>query len=156
MIASMQEEYNRLMAVIGARSELAVTAYLTPHFVSTDLRGRNEDVRQMLSRIDSEPKNRLAMTTVLSVRTMGEHFTVGRKTLESTELSTSGKGRFAETLTFFTDTWVDSNGTWLLERSKADRVERYVDGRLVSVQDHLTSHLSPRRPGFHVLRGSAL
>jgi hypothetical protein len=55
LIASMQEEYNRLMAALRAHNDLAATAYLSPDFVSTDLRGRAENARQMLFRMDSRP-----------------------------------------------------------------------------------------------------
>lgn len=132
LIASMQEEYNRLTAALSAHSDLAVTSYLTRDFIDTDIRGRDENAQQMLASIKSRPKGAIEMTMVLSVHTSGNRMAVGRKTLQSAETVAGGKRRTVESLTFFRDTWIDSDGTWLLERSKADTIETYVDGRRVS------------------------
>jgi Domain of unknown function (DUF4440) len=142
LIASMQEEYNRLTAALRAHNELALTAYLTPDFVSTDVRGRSENAEQMLSRIGSRPKARIQTTTVLSVREVGKLFSVRRKSLEAVEAIDGGKRRTLATRTFFSDTWIDSDGAWLLRRSRVDSIETYVDGRSVS---KLTSAQSPAR-----------
>jgi hypothetical protein len=132
LIASMQEEYNRLMAALRANNDLAVTAYLAPDFIGTDVRGRHENTRQMLFRIDSRRHSGFEMTAVLSARTSGKRIIVDRKSLESTETIAGGKRRAVETLSFFSDTWIDSDGAWLLQRSRTDRIDTYVDGRRVS------------------------
>lgn len=58
--------------------------------------------------------------------------TVGGKVLEVTKATVGGKRQTLQRLTFFSDTWIDSDGTWLLQRSRVDRVDTYVDGRLAS------------------------
>lgn len=132
LIVSMQEEYNRLMAALSAHNDLAVTAYLAPDFIGTSIRGRDENARQMLRRIDSRPKGGFEITTVLSVRMSGKRIIVDRKSLEGTETIAGGKRRAVETLSSFSDTWIDSDGAWLLQRSRAERIDTYVDGRRVS------------------------
>jgi hypothetical protein len=128
LIAMAQEEYNRVTAALRARSNLAVTAYLTPDFVSIDLSGRKENARQLLSRIESRPNAGVKATAVLSVEATGKRMIVKRTSVDVTDR----KGQALETQTFFTDTWIDTDGTWLLRRSKADRMDSYVDGRHVS------------------------
>jgi len=132
LIASIEEEYTRLMAALSAHSDLAVTAYLAPSFVSTDLRGRNENTQQMLSRMKSRPRAALQITTVLSAHAIGDRMTVSRKSLEAAEPTGRDKRQTLETLTFFSDTWINDDGTWLLERSRVVGVDTFVDGRLTS------------------------
>lgn len=124
LIASMQEEYDRFLAAISAHNDLAVTAYLAPGFIGTDVRGRKENTRQMLSRIDSRSKVGFEMMTILSARTIGRRMIVGRKSLEGTETIAGGKRRAVKTLSFFSDTWIDIDGTWLLQRSRLIRSTR--------------------------------
>lgn len=101
-------------------------------FVDTDMRGRDENTRQMLFKIDSRHKGGIEITAVVSVHTSGNRMVVGRKTLESAEAVAAGKRRTVGTLTFFRDTWIDSDGAWLLSRSRAEAIETYVNGRRVS------------------------
>jgi hypothetical protein len=132
LIASMQEEYNRLLAAMDARSDLAIAAYLTPRFIATDVRGREETARQMVTRIDSRGKGASEFTTVLSARSNGKSITVQRKSLERSETTVAGEKRAVETHTLLSDTWIDSDGALLLQRSMVDRVDTYVNGTHVS------------------------
>lgn len=132
LIATLQEQYNRLLAALSAHNELAATTYLAPDFIGTDVRGRDENTRQMLSRMNIRIKGGFETTTVLSARRIGKRIIADRRSLDRTETITGGKMRAIETLSFFRDTWiVASHGAWLLERSRADRIDTYVDGRRV-------------------------
>lgn len=137
LIASMQEEYNRLIAAARAHNDLAVTAYLTPDFVGTDASGRSKNARQMLSGIDSRANGGFEITTVRSARTSGKRILVDLKSLKGTETIVGGKTRVIETNSFFSDTWIDSDGAWLLQRSRLYKLDTYVDG----------TRVSQRRPG---------
>ena len=132
LIASIEDEYYRLRESLSAHNDLAATAYLAPDFVGTDVRGRDEDAKQMLYRMKSYRKDAAQITTVLSAREIGKRMAVGRKVLEVTKVTVGRKSQTLETLTFFSDTWIDSDGTWLLQRSRVDRIDTYVDGRLAS------------------------
>jgi hypothetical protein len=134
LIVPMQDEYDRLMAAVSAHSKLAVTAYLTADFIGIDVRGHDEHARQMLSRLGSGQPGGAEITTVLSARTNGKHMIVERKSLESTQATAPREQRAVET--FFSDTWIDSDGAWLLQRSRVDRIDTYVNGIRVS---HLKS-----------------
>jgi hypothetical protein len=133
LISSMQGEYDRLMAALRPHNDLAVTAYLAPDFIGTDVRGRDENTRQLLLRIDSRPRVGFEMTTVLSAHASGKRIFVNRKSLEGAETTSGGKSRAVETFSLFNDTWIDSDGTWLLQRSRTKRIETYVDGKRVSL-----------------------
>jgi hypothetical protein len=119
----MQEEYSRFMAAVAAHSDLAATAYLTPGFVSTDVKGRHENAKQMLARLYSRPKAGIEISTIQPAHTVGTRINIGRP-LETIDTAVDGKRRSVATLTFFSDTWVDRDGAWLLERS---RVDKYTD-----------------------------
>jgi hypothetical protein len=123
----MQEEYSRFMAAVAAHSDLAATACLTPDFVATDVKGRHENANQMLARLYSRPKNGIELSTVQSAHAVGTRINIGR-TLETIDTTLGRKWRPVATLTFFSDTWVDSDGAWLLERSKVDRIEKLTNG----------------------------
>ena len=113
-------------------NDLAAAAYLASDFVGTDLRGHDENVRQMLYRMKSSQKDAAQIVTVLSAREIGKRMLVGCKVLNIARATSGGKRRTLETLTFFNDTWIDNDGTWFLQRSRVERIDTYTDGRLTS------------------------
>lgn len=132
LVATAQGEYNQFLVSVNARSDLAITAYLTPDFTSTDVHGRSENTERWLARLNARPAGTDDVVIVRSVDLTPKRKTVRLELSYDTNKSVRGTNEPVETRSFVTDTWVDGDGTLLLARSSTTMVETYLDGRLVS------------------------
>jgi hypothetical protein len=132
LIATTQGEYNQFLQSVNARSNLATTAYVTPDFSATDVHGHSEDTERWLARLNARPSGDDVVAVVRAVDVTPKRKTVRLELSYDTEKAVRGTNETVETRSFLSDTWVDRDGTLLLERSTTTMVETYVDGKLAS------------------------
>jgi hypothetical protein len=132
LVATSQGEYNQFLRSVNARSGLAITAYLTPDFTATDVRGHKENTERWLAGLNARPAGDDEVDIVRSVETMPRRKTVRVEMSYDADKSVGGTNESVETRSFLTDTCIDGDGTPLLARSNTTMVETYVDGKLVS------------------------
>jgi hypothetical protein len=132
LVASTQGDYNQFLTSVNARSDLAITAYLTPDFTATDVRNRRENTERWLARLNARPAGDDEIAIVRSVEATLKRKTVHLQLSYETDKPVRGTTESIETRSFLTDTWVDGDGTPLLARSNTTKIETYIDGKLVS------------------------
>lgn len=120
---------------MGARDAMAVASLLAPSFVSIDVSGQSEDASQMIQEVAGLPKDplKVSTTTLLSVKPVGNTAVVEQRyDMKTTKAAPDGAKRNIELITLSTDTWVNSNGEWLMQKTETEQLDYYVDGRRVA------------------------
>jgi hypothetical protein len=131
-IAITQGEYKQFLRSVNARSDLAITAYVTPDFSATDVHGHSEDTERWLAGLNARPSGDDDVAVVRAVDVTPKRKTVRLELSYDTEKAVRGTNETVETRSFLSDTWVDGDGTPLLKHSTTTMVETYVDGKLAS------------------------
>ena len=131
---TLQNRYGDLKDAIGSRNGNAIAALLAPGFVSIDVSGASESAEQMIGEVKALPEdpNKVSTTTILSLDS-GDNSVIVRQRydMRTTKTVADGSKRNAELITNSTDTWVNLNGTWLLQKTETDEVDYYLDGERV-------------------------
>jgi hypothetical protein len=132
----LEARYAAMKLAMADRDSKALTAVLAPDFTSEDLSGKSESANEMIQQLRGMPKdpNRVADTTVLSVQVSGETATVHQRYhMTTSKVGADGSTKQAiELTTLSTDTWINSQGTWLLRRTVTNQLDYKIDGRLVA------------------------
>jgi hypothetical protein len=143
-VASIQGNYDDLLATIARKNTFSALAYFTQDFVYIDVRGHRHSADQMLAAIYARPGGTSAVTTLDDADKAlddtdwyPKRVTVERTTRERGRVLVRGRSRPSETATAFVDTWVDTDGALLLSKSVEQSVDTYVNGKLVSRVDAL-------------------
>lgn len=128
-----------MKAAMGARDSKAVAALLAPTFVSIDVSGQSENAAQMIQEVAALPKdpNKVSTTTLLSVKPDSNSAVVEQRyDMKTTKTGPDGTKRNIELVTLSRDTWVNSNGTWFMEKTETEQLDYYVDGKRVAHKIH--------------------
>ncbi len=131
----LQDRYKTLHAAMVADDRRLLGAVLASDYVGIDVSGHHSDGKELLNDATAMPidPHALVSTTISSVREDGGAAIVRvRLDIKSTEPNCGGINERVEYVTFSTDTWINANGTWLLQKSQIERLEYYVNGRQVA------------------------
>lgn len=133
--SALQSRYAAMKVAMGARDSKAVAALLAPSFVSIDISGQSEGAPQMIQEVAALPKDPLnvSTTTLLSVKPVGNTAVVEQRyDMKTTKTEPDGTKRNIELITLSTDTWVNANGTWLMQKTQTHQLDYYVNGQRVA------------------------
>lgn len=120
-----------MKAAMAARDDKAIAALLAPDFVSVDVSGQNINAAQMIQEIDALPQDshKVSATTLLSVKQSGNTVTVNQRyDIKTVKSGVLGDTRNIEMVALSTDTWVKRDGSWLMQRTKTNQMDYYVNG----------------------------
>lgn len=123
--------YAAMKSAMAAHDGKAIAALLLPDFVSVDASGQSENADQMIQEVNALPKdpNKESKTTLLSVKLSGDKAVVDQRyDMKTTKIAANGSKRNVELITVSTDTWVNSGGNWLLQRTVTNQMDYLVNG----------------------------
>jgi hypothetical protein len=128
--------YAAMKSAMAHRDPKAIASLLTPDFVSEDVAGKTKTGEQMINEVCILPKdpNKTSTTTVLSAEVIGEIATVTQQYHMTTTrmMSNTTVMQAVELDTASTDTWVKSEGVWLLRRTETNQIDYKIDGTIVA------------------------
>ena len=133
--AVLQDRYGAMKAAMSARDDKLVSSLLMPDFVSIDVTGQSMGANQMIQETDALPKdpNKTSTTTILSIkRAENDAIVSQRYDMKTVKIAADGSKHDVELITISTDTWVKSNGSWLLQRTETNQLDYYANGQLVT------------------------
>lgn len=93
----------------------------------------------MIQEVAGLPKDplKVSTTTLLSVKPVGNTAVVEQRyDMKTTKTAPDGAKRNIELITLSTDTWVNSNGEWLMQKTETEQLDYYVDGQRVAHKIH--------------------
>jgi hypothetical protein len=133
----LQVRYDEMTSAMAAHDGAALATLLAPNFVSIDTSGSAESGSQMVEEVNDLPQdpNKTSATTLVDVAPQANAVVV-RQRYEMHTLKTGPDGapHRVELVTLSTDTWVNANGAWLIQRTVTNDLSYYVDGALKAHQ----------------------
>jgi ketosteroid isomerase-like protein len=132
----LQQRYAAMKSAMATRDAKAIAALLAPDFESVDVNGKTETADQMVQQVVALPQDpdKTSDTTIVSVARSGTKATV----VQRYHMTTTKTGPAAadshtiDLLATSTDTWLDANGVWLLQRTVTDQLDYSIDGKVVA------------------------
>jgi hypothetical protein len=132
--AALQARYAAMKTAMAERNSKAIAALLAPDFTSIDSSGQSENASEMIQEVDGLQKDpsKVSTTTLLSIKVAGDSAVVDQR-YEMRTIKTAADGTKAniQLITLSTDTWVNINGVWLLQKTATNRLDYYKNGQLV-------------------------
>ncbi len=128
----LEKRYEAMKAAMADRKPTAIAALLAPDFLSVDVSGHSENAAQMIEEVAGSPNDPLKVsdTTLLSIETSDNTAVVSqRKDKKTTKTGPDGSKRNIELITLSTDTWINSKGVWLIQRTETDQLDYFVNGQ---------------------------
>jgi hypothetical protein len=123
-----------MKTAMAERNSKAIAALLAPDFMSIDSSGQSENASEMIQEVDGLQKDpsKVSTTTLLSIKVAGDSAVVDQR-YEMRTIKTAADGTKAniQLITLSTDTWVNINGVWLLQKTATNRLDYYKNGLLV-------------------------
>jgi ketosteroid isomerase-like protein len=130
----LEAQYGALKAAMAARDSNAVSALLTPDFVSVDSSNQSKDATKMLHEATAlrlDP-NKDSHTTLTNVTSNGDTAVVEQRyEMTTKKIGPDGNMQDIKLTTLSTDTWVNSNGVWRLKRSVTNQLDVAINGQTV-------------------------
>jgi ketosteroid isomerase-like protein len=142
LIEAFQQRYAAMNSAMASRDPKAIAALLTPDFTSVDVSGATHTADQMIQQVAALPQdsNKKSDTTVLSVALGQSKATVvQRYHMTTTKVAPDSTQHAIELVTTSTDTWLQANNAWLLQRTVTDQVDYSIDGKLIAHKEHESS-----------------
>jgi len=137
---SFNEKYAAMKSAMAARDGRAMAALLAPDFVSTDVSGHTGTGAQMIDEVKQLPldPNKMSQTTINSIDVSGDTALVNQTYDMHTQKAGAGATlQNVELISVSNDTWINSNGKWLLQSTTTEKVDYFINGRSVL---HKTRH----------------
>jgi hypothetical protein len=119
---------------MAERNPKAIAALLAPDFISIDSSGQSENASEMIQELDGLPKDpsKVSTTTLLSVKVAGNSAVVDQRyEMKTVKTSADGSKDSIRLVTLSTDTWVNANGVWLLQKTVTNQLDYFKNGQLV-------------------------
>jgi hypothetical protein len=132
--ATFQARYAAMKTAMAERESKAIAALLAPDFVSIDSSGQSETASQMIQEVDGLPKDPLKVSTtiLLSVKVAGNSAVVDQRyDMKTDKTASDGTKTNVQLITLSTDTWVNINGVWLLQKTVTNQLDYCKNGQLV-------------------------
>jgi hypothetical protein len=88
----------------------------------------------MIQEVDGLPKDpsKVSTTTLLTIRFAGNSAVVDQcYEMRTIKTAADGSRDSVRLITLSTDTWVNSNGVWLLQKTVTNQLDYYKNGQLV-------------------------
>ena len=123
-----------MKTAMAERESKAIAALLAPDFVSIDSSGQSETASQMIQEVDGLPKDPLKVSTtiLLSVKVAGNSAVVDQRyDMKTDKTASDGTKTNVQLITLSTDTWVNINGVWLLQKTVTNQLDYCKNGQLV-------------------------
>ena len=123
-----------MKTAMAGRDSKAIAALLAPGFVSIDSSGQSETASQMIQEVEGLPKDplKVSTTTLLSIKVAGSSAVVDQRyDMKTVKTAADGTKANIQLVALSTDTWVNINGAWLLQKTVTNRLDYYKNGQLV-------------------------
>ena len=130
----LEARYAAMKAAMAARDSNAISALLSPDFVSVDSSNKSEDAARMIQEVASSPRdpNKDSHTTLTKITSDGDAAVVEQRYEMTTKKSgPDGTMRDIRLITLSTDTWVHLNGSWRLKSTVTNQVDYAINGQTV-------------------------
>jgi ketosteroid isomerase-like protein len=130
----LEAQYAAMKVAMAAHDSNAMSALLTPDFVSIDSSNKSEDAARMIQEVASSPSdpNKVSHTTLTKITSAGDAAVVEQRYEMTTKKSgPDGKMHDIRLITLSTDAWVSLNGSWRLKRTVTDQMEYAINGQTV-------------------------
>lgn len=129
-----------MKSAMAERNPKAISLLLTPNFSSEDVSGKQITAEQMINQVCSLPKdsNKKSSTTLLSIKadnniaTVKQHYYM---TTSKIDPNNTANMQAVELNAESTDTWVNNNGTWRLQRTVTDKMSYKINGKVVVAKE---------------------
>jgi hypothetical protein len=132
-----EERYAAMKSAMADRDVNALSRLLAPDFISTDVAGRTENAKEMISRVKSsafDPR-RTGQTTIHSIKLKGTAVFVEQSyDMKTTRTAADGSLLNVELITVSEDTWIKSKGAWLCQSTATNKADYLVNGRVAAHQ----------------------
>jgi ketosteroid isomerase-like protein len=131
----LEGRYAAMKSAMANCDAEAISSLLTPDFVSIDVSGDSENAARMITEVNALPKDpsKISNTEILSVDREGEVAVVQQR--YDMKITKSGpddsKGNI-ELIAISTDTWINPDGVWLLQKTETNQIDLFVDGKPIS------------------------
>jgi hypothetical protein len=128
-------------AAMANRDGKALSALLAPSYSSVDISGDTENADYALQSMKKLPidPHQTSTTTLLSITPDANTAVVEQRyDVKSVKFGPDGASRSTELVSTSTDTWVNLNGAWLIQRTVIKQFDYFVNGKLVKHQDAKT------------------
>ena len=132
--AALQARYAAMKTAMAERNSKAIAALLAPDFISIDSSGQSENASEMIQEVDGLPKDpsKVSTTTLLSIKVAGNSAVVDQRyEMRTIKTAADGSKDSIRLITLSTDTWVNSNGVWLLQKTVTNQLDYYKNDQLV-------------------------
>jgi ketosteroid isomerase-like protein len=119
---------------MATRDSNAISALLTPDFVSVDSSNQSKDATKMIEEAAALPldPNKDSNTTLTNVNRNGDTAVVEQRYDMTTKKSgRDGTMQDIKMTTLSTDTWLNSNGVWRLKRTVTNQLDVAINGQTV-------------------------
>ena len=133
--ATFQARYAAMKTAMAERDSKAMAALLAPGFVSIDSSGKSESASQMIQEVDGLPKDplKVSTTTLLSIKVAGNSAVVDQRyDMKTVKTAADSSKVYIQLITVSTDTWVNVNGVWLLQKTETNQLDYYKNGQLLA------------------------
>jgi ketosteroid isomerase-like protein len=130
----LEAQYGALKAAMAARDSNAISALLTPDFVSVDSSNQSKDATKMIQETAALPldPNKDSHTTLTDVNSNGDTAVVEQRyDMTTKKIGRDGNMQDIKMTTLSTDTWVNSNGFWRLKRTVTNQLDVAINGQTV-------------------------
>lgn len=144
--ATLQQRYAAYAQAIAQRDGPALSAILAPNFEAINADGRSAPGALLVRQVTSFPRdpNMHSAASIGALRLDGDKAIASVTTvLTSLRISKGVPPAHVRFVTVSDDTWVDKGGTWLYERTVANRVDAYTDGKLTLHEVRSTTPAPP-------------
>lgn len=131
--------YAKLKAAMAERNASAISAVLTPDFVTEDVSGKTETGPQMITELSKLPADpaRKSETTVMSADIEGDTANVVQRYHSSlAKAGSDGQTTVTDIDTESKDTWKLIGGAWHLSRTVTETLEYRINGKLLVQKAH--------------------
>ena len=131
--------YAKLKAAMAERNTSAISAMLTPDFISEDVSGKTETGEQMMTELSKVPADpaRKSETTVISADIKGDTANIVQRYHSSlAKPGSDGQAKVTDIDTESQDTWKLIGGVWHLSRTVTETLEYRVNGKLLAKKAH--------------------
>jgi len=134
----LESRYAAMKSAMADRDAKAISSLLTVDFISIDVSGNSGSAAQMITEANALPEDqsRISNTEILSVEREGEVEGEGevavvqqRYDMKTTKSGPDDSKPNIELIAISTDTWINPNGVWLLQKTVTNQTDLLVDGK---------------------------
>jgi hypothetical protein len=129
---TLQGRYAAMKSAMASHDATAIGALLAPNFTSVDVSGAVENGADMVREVLLLPKDpsKTSVTTILSVTSSGTTANVRQRyDMKKVKQAADGTKQNIELVTVSDDTWIQSGGKWLIQRTATKQMDYFINGQ---------------------------